>query len=149
MAAFAPGATADPKKGATFSDTCDNGQTVELTFNGNGDFTPGHLHLRHHSHRPRRDASEDSGRSSPSSPQRSNGFRAAAWRVWRSRLLVKTVAAPRNATSRAAMPLRLHAPYPTLETPQSRAMTTEVRSAAHEFVSEWTARQVEARMRPG
>jgi len=42
MAAFAPGAAADPK-GAIFSDTCDNGQTVELTFNGNGDFTPGHV----------------------------------------------------------------------------------------------------------
>ena len=42
MAAFAPGAAADPK-GATFTDTCDNGQTVALTFNGNGDFTPGHV----------------------------------------------------------------------------------------------------------
>lgn len=42
MAAFAPNAAADPK-GTVFSDTCDNGQTVELTFNGNGDFTPGHV----------------------------------------------------------------------------------------------------------
>jgi len=41
MAAFAPNAAADPK-GTVFSDTCDNGQTVELTFNGNGAFTPGH-----------------------------------------------------------------------------------------------------------
>lgn len=42
MAFFAPGAAADPK-GVIFTDTCDNGQTVELTFNGNGDFTPGHV----------------------------------------------------------------------------------------------------------
>jgi hypothetical protein len=42
MAAFAPAAAADPN-GAIFSDTCDNGQTVELTFNGDGDFTPGHV----------------------------------------------------------------------------------------------------------
>src|SRR4051794_14264713 len=41
-AAFAPAAVADPK-GTVFSDRCDNGQTVELTFNGNGDFTPGHV----------------------------------------------------------------------------------------------------------
>jgi hypothetical protein len=42
MTAMAPRAAADPK-GATFTDTCDNGQTVELTFNGNGNFTPGHV----------------------------------------------------------------------------------------------------------
>jgi hypothetical protein len=41
MAAMVPGAAADPK-GATFTDTCDNGQIVELAFNGNGNFTPGH-----------------------------------------------------------------------------------------------------------
>ena len=94
MAAFAPGGTADPKKGATFSDTCDNGQTVELTFYGNGDFTPGHLHLRHHSHRPRRDVprirdarrlhhpSEVAGSGLPR-----GGFGAAGY-------LLQTVAAP-------------------------------------------------------
>src|SRR4051794_21554300 len=42
LAVLAPGAAADPK-GAPFTDTCDNGQTVELTFNGNGNFTPGHV----------------------------------------------------------------------------------------------------------
>ena len=42
MALMAPGAAADPK-GATFTDKCDNGHTVELTFNGNGNFTPGHV----------------------------------------------------------------------------------------------------------
>src|SRR3954468_19824900 len=42
MVAMAPAAVADPK-GAIFSDTCDNGQTVELVFNGNGNFTPGHV----------------------------------------------------------------------------------------------------------
>ncbi|CAN5696984.1 hypothetical protein BH10ACT10_BH10ACT10_23110 [soil metagenome] len=42
LAAVAPGAAADPK-GTLFTDTCDNGQTVELVFNGNGNFTPGHV----------------------------------------------------------------------------------------------------------
>lgn len=42
VAAVAPGAAADPR-GTVFSDVCDNGQTVELIFNGNGDFTPGHV----------------------------------------------------------------------------------------------------------
>jgi hypothetical protein len=41
MTAMIPGAAADPKA-ATFTDTCDNGQIVELAFNGNGNFTPGH-----------------------------------------------------------------------------------------------------------
>jgi hypothetical protein len=42
MAAFAPGAAADPK-GEIIPLTCDDGQTVEVAVNGNGDFTPGHL----------------------------------------------------------------------------------------------------------
>lgn len=42
MVAMAPAAVADPK-GAIFSDTCDNGQAVQLVFNGNGNFTPGHV----------------------------------------------------------------------------------------------------------
>lgn len=41
MTAVVSGAAADPKT-ATFTDTCDNGQIVELAFNGNGNFTPGH-----------------------------------------------------------------------------------------------------------
>jgi hypothetical protein len=40
--AFAPAASADPKN-TTIPLTCDNGQTVEAAFNGNGDFTPGHV----------------------------------------------------------------------------------------------------------
>jgi len=40
--AFAPAASADPKT-TTIPLTCDNGQTVEAAFNGNGDFTPGHV----------------------------------------------------------------------------------------------------------
>lgn len=44
MAAFAPGAAADPiKSGDIIPLTCDDGQTVEVAVNGNGDFTPGHL----------------------------------------------------------------------------------------------------------
>ena len=42
MGAFAPGAAADPK-GDIIPLTCDDGQTVEVAVNGNGDFTPGHL----------------------------------------------------------------------------------------------------------
>ena len=43
MTVMAPGATADPKKGALFTDTCDNGATVELVFAGGGNFTPAHV----------------------------------------------------------------------------------------------------------
>jgi hypothetical protein len=45
MAAFAPGAAADPinaKEGLVLPLTCD-GQSVEVAVNGNGDFTPGHV----------------------------------------------------------------------------------------------------------
>ncbi|MFD1056104.1 hypothetical protein [Terrabacter terrigena] len=42
MMAFAPAASADPKN-TTIPLSCDNGQTVEAAFNGNGDFTPGHV----------------------------------------------------------------------------------------------------------
>lgn len=40
--ALAPTASADPKS-TTIPLTCDNGQSVEASFNGNGDFTPGHV----------------------------------------------------------------------------------------------------------
>jgi hypothetical protein len=43
MTAIAQGAVADPRKGAHFTDTCDNGQTVELVFAGGGNFTPAHV----------------------------------------------------------------------------------------------------------
>src|SRR3954471_12036907 len=39
---LAPAASADPKNTA-IPLTCDNGQSVEAAFNGNGDFTPGHV----------------------------------------------------------------------------------------------------------
>ena len=45
MAALAQGAAADPsgaKNSLTFPAACD-GQTVQFTVNGNGDFTPGHV----------------------------------------------------------------------------------------------------------
>ncbi|KRC89722.1 hypothetical protein ASE25_09220 [Terrabacter sp. Root85] len=42
MIAFAPAASADPKT-TTIPLTCNNGQTLEAAFNGNGDFTPGHV----------------------------------------------------------------------------------------------------------
>jgi hypothetical protein len=42
MTAIATNAAADPK-GDIIPLTCDNGQTVEVAVNGNGDFTPGHL----------------------------------------------------------------------------------------------------------
>ena len=42
-AVVAPGAAvADPKAGMIPS-TCDDGHSIELALNGNGDFTPGHL----------------------------------------------------------------------------------------------------------
>ncbi|MGO4601760.1 hypothetical protein [Terrabacter sp. 2YAF2] len=40
--AIAPVASADPKN-TTIPLTCDNGQSVEAAFNGNGNFTPGHV----------------------------------------------------------------------------------------------------------
>jgi hypothetical protein len=46
MAALAQGAAADPinaKNSLTFPATCDDGQTVQVVVNGNGDFTPGHV----------------------------------------------------------------------------------------------------------
>lgn len=42
IAAFAPGATADPQKGELIPLTCD-GQSLEVFVNGNGAFTPGHV----------------------------------------------------------------------------------------------------------
>ena len=42
MLALAPAASADPK-GNPISSTCDDGNSIALTFNGNGNFTPGHL----------------------------------------------------------------------------------------------------------
>jgi hypothetical protein len=38
----APGASADPK-GTAIPSTCDDGNSIQLIFAGNGDFTPGHL----------------------------------------------------------------------------------------------------------
>jgi hypothetical protein len=46
LAALAQGAAADPtnaKNSLTFPATCDDGQTVQVVVNGNGDFTPGHV----------------------------------------------------------------------------------------------------------
>jgi len=46
LAALAQGAAADPinaKNSLTFPATCDNGQTIQVVVNGNGDFTPGHV----------------------------------------------------------------------------------------------------------
>jgi hypothetical protein len=42
MLALAPAAAADPK-GTPISSVCDDGNAIALTFNGNGNFTPGHL----------------------------------------------------------------------------------------------------------
>jgi hypothetical protein len=42
VAAFAPGATADPNRGELVPLTCD-GLSLEVVVNGNGDFTPGHV----------------------------------------------------------------------------------------------------------
>ncbi len=42
MMAFAPAASADPKNTA-IPLSCDNGRTLEAAFNGNGNFTPGHV----------------------------------------------------------------------------------------------------------
>jgi hypothetical protein len=46
LAAFAQGAAADPinsKNSLTFPATCDNGQTVQVVVNGNGEFSPAHI----------------------------------------------------------------------------------------------------------
>jgi hypothetical protein len=46
MAALAQGAAADPinaKNSFAFPATCDDGQTVQVVLNGNGDFTPAHV----------------------------------------------------------------------------------------------------------
>ena len=46
LAALAQGAAADPinaKNSLTFPATCDNGQTVQVVVNGNGEFSPAHV----------------------------------------------------------------------------------------------------------
>src|SRR5919197_4699303 len=46
VAALAQGAAADPinaKNSFTFPATCDNGQTVQVVVNGNGEFTAAHV----------------------------------------------------------------------------------------------------------
>ena len=46
VAALAQGAAADPinaKNSLTFPATCDNGQTVQVVVNGNGEFSPAHV----------------------------------------------------------------------------------------------------------
>ena len=46
LAVFATTASADPlkaKNSLTFPATCDNGQTVQVVVNGNGEFTPAHI----------------------------------------------------------------------------------------------------------
>jgi hypothetical protein len=46
LAVFAPAASADPlhaKDSFTFPATCDNGQTLQVVVNGNGEFTPAHV----------------------------------------------------------------------------------------------------------
>jgi hypothetical protein len=46
LAVFVPGASADPlnaKNSLTFPVTCDNGQSVTIVVNGNGEFTPAHV----------------------------------------------------------------------------------------------------------
>ena len=46
MGVVAPGASADPlnaKDSFAFPATCDNGQTVQVVVNGNGNFTPAHV----------------------------------------------------------------------------------------------------------
>ena len=46
LAVFAPTASADPvnaKNSLAFPATCDNGQTVQVVVNGNGEFSPAHV----------------------------------------------------------------------------------------------------------
>ena len=46
LAVFVPGASADPlnaKNSLSFPVTCDNGQSVTIVVNGNGEFTPAHV----------------------------------------------------------------------------------------------------------
>jgi hypothetical protein len=45
LAVFAPMASADPlnKNSFAFPATCDNGQTLQVIVNGNGEFTPAHI----------------------------------------------------------------------------------------------------------
>jgi hypothetical protein len=46
VAIFVPAASADPlkaKNSFAFPATCDNGQTVQVVVNGNGEFTPAHV----------------------------------------------------------------------------------------------------------
>ena len=46
LAVFAPAASADPlkaKNSLAFPATCDNGQTVQVVVNGNGEFSPAHV----------------------------------------------------------------------------------------------------------
>jgi hypothetical protein len=46
LAALAQGAAADPinsKNSFTFPASCDNGQTVQVVVNGNGEFSPAHV----------------------------------------------------------------------------------------------------------
>jgi hypothetical protein len=46
LAVLAPAASADPvkaKNSLAFPATCDNGQTVQVVVNGNGEFTPAHV----------------------------------------------------------------------------------------------------------
>ena len=46
LAVFAPAASADPvgaKNSLTIPATCDNGQSVTVVVNGNGEFTPAHV----------------------------------------------------------------------------------------------------------
>jgi hypothetical protein len=44
LAIFVPAASADPlKTGLAFPVTCDDGQTVQVVLNGNGEFTPAHV----------------------------------------------------------------------------------------------------------
>jgi hypothetical protein len=46
VAALVQGAAADPinaKNSLTFPATCDNGQTVQVVVNGNGEFSPAHI----------------------------------------------------------------------------------------------------------
>jgi hypothetical protein len=46
LAALAQGAAADPinaKNSLTFPATCDNGQTIQVVVNGNGEFSPAHV----------------------------------------------------------------------------------------------------------
>jgi len=43
LATLAPGAAVADPKGTVIPSTCDDGHSIELALNGNGDFTPGHL----------------------------------------------------------------------------------------------------------